>query len=1065
MKEIKIFTLNDFDSINIEFNKKEKNILSLLNECKLNNKTVFVNNRFSFGNKRLYPTITLCYLENSNNLKLKKNSFVSIFEMKKYIGYYSSTKSIINELLNKESILYKHKIFNTKDYYRFKDSFFFVNKQKINKDLYLNYSEDKLKILKKSFNNKFVIGIGYNLNVNTFPDSLIYALDELNRENIKVNLYIFNEKNNITNEQKIILNSKPFIKQFQVKQSHKLNYLRLCNMLASTCHDYLNEIGTSMVIDEYLLCDKPIICSYGKEREEQLGKDYPGFYNCKTCYTVPPMMWTTSYLNNKTNYDYLQRKFFKHKYIDKLNEILRIKQIIQNNLNYKKIIIEKSIFESININILLHCHSILDNMSGDTIMIINFIKKMLVNNNVSFITKYDPSIIYKNIKDKSKLRVIKTNDIMSNIDELSNTHDVIILRNGKLINKLIDKPYLNKTIIYGLDSNINELQSLQNSFLNIITQSQQLKDFFIENGIEENKIIIQEPIAKKYDFDLPERTDNEIRLIYCGTLRDEENILEIIKEFQKIHKERPEVVLKIVYGKIKGDIEFEKKIKNIIKRGVKGIVFKHDLSHKDACYEIATSDIGICWRKPGWGDNGEISTKVKEYEMYGLAIIKSNIFLNYDIIMTIKKIDFIKNIYLNKFLDSILEIKLNYNFNTKLYPYVLHNCFPYDYGGYATRTHNILNNFNKMYKDKKYFALGRIGYPYDIHSKSQDEIDYIKKIDNVFYLIFPNTKKKNYNILLDLLFYFFKIKTFHVPSAYKNALPIINYCNNKNIKSIYEVRGMWHITGISRHMVYNTKYNNKWLETYNLNEKYCIENCTIPLFITNQLQEYAINKTKYNILESLNCDIEKHPIFWNCFEINEKIKKEKTDKFIIGYVGSIVFYEGIIETILSIEKFISKHKKSIEFHLVGDWQKIVVEVIKFKNENISSIFKKPFIKLYGIVPHIEVINIISKFDLYIIPRLDLPVTNIVSPIKPFEPMSLKIPLLMSDCDCLKDISKNGENCMLFKKGDFDDFNEKIKYIIDNGYPENILENGYNFVKNERNWKFMIEHIGLYDMLD
>ena len=80
-------------------------------------------------------------------------------------------------------------------------------------------------------------------------------------------------------------------------------------------------------------------------------------------------------------------------------------------------------------------------------------------------------------------------------------------------------------------------------------------------------------------------------------------------------------------------------------------------------------------------------------------------------------------------------------------------------------------------------------------------------------------------------------------------------------------------------------------------------------------------------------------------------------------------------------------------------------------------------------------------------------------------MSLKIPLLMSNCECLNDISKNGKNCMLFKKGDFDDFIKKIEYIIDNGYPKDMLNNGYNFVKNERNWKYMIEQIGLYQMLD
>ena len=89
------------------------------------------------------------------------------------------------------------------------------------------------------------------------------------------------------------------------------------------------------------------------------------------------------------------------------------------------------------------------------------------------------------------------------------------------------------------------------------------------------------------------------------------------------------------------------------------------------------------------------------------------------------------------------------------------------------------------------------------------------------------------------------------------------------------------------------------------------------------------------------------------------------------------------------EKIISKYKKSIEFHLVGNWEKVVEEAKEWENKDISSILEKPFIKLYGKVPHHEVIDIISTFDLYVIPRLDLPVTNIVSPIKPYEPMSLK----------------------------------------------------------------------------
>lgn len=168
----------------------------------------------------------------------------------------------------------------------------------------------------------------------------------------------------------------------------------------------------------------------------------------------------------------------------------------------------------------------------------------------------------------------------------------------------------------------------------------------------------------KYDFDLPARNDNEIRLVYCGTLRDEENTLEIIEEFQKIHKERPEVVLKIVYGKIVGDIDFKDKVNAYIKNGVNGITFKHNLNYKDACYEIATSDIGICWRKNGWGDNGEISTKVKEYELYGIGVI-GDMKLKVGVVTSTNKLNKLENIIRNfkqqKYINKKLFVIINNN--------------------------------------------------------------------------------------------------------------------------------------------------------------------------------------------------------------------------------------------------------------------------------------------------------------------------------------------------------------------------------------------------------------------
>ena len=269
--------------------------------------------------------------------------------------------------------------------------------------------------------------------------------------------------------------------------------------------------------------------------------------------------------------------------------------------------------------------------AGNTVMAINYLNCLMKNNNkILLVSPYEIKHTFLQNLIFKRYTIIKCNK--ENHKQIFRDYykscNFIFIRELKNIKELRDEPYISKSIIYELGTNLDDVRKLNNNFHSIITQSEKLKKTIQSCGVLEDKINIIEPFAYKYNFDLPERNDNKIRLIYCGTLREEENILEIIKEFQAIHKERPEVVLKIVYGKIYGSTEFTRKVNNYIKNGVKGITFKHNLIHKEACYEIATSDIGICWRKSGWGNNGEVSTKVKEYELYGLEILNSNIYVN-----------------------------------------------------------------------------------------------------------------------------------------------------------------------------------------------------------------------------------------------------------------------------------------------------------------------------------------------------------------------------------------------------------------------------------------------------
>jgi len=348
--------------------------------------------------------------------------------------------------------------------------------------------------------------------------------------------------------------------------------------------------------------------------------------------------------------------------------------IIQKN-------IELPIIKNFNFNIsnkilLFYFGFNLNLTGGNTVMATNYLNKLMENDNKIILLSPFPikNIFLQNLRfNKYNIIDCSKENHKELFKKYENKCDLIFIRQLKNINSLKDETYLKKTIIYEVGAELDNIKELNNKFHSIITQSEKLKIAIENSGVNSTKIKIIEPFVYKYDFDLPKRNDNEIRLIYCGTIRDEENILEIIEEFEKIHKERPEVVLKIVYGKIYGDTNFTTKIRDIINKGVDGITFKHNLSHRDACYEIATSDIGICWRKNGWGDNGEISTKVKEYEMYGVCIcnILKELHFCTDLKETPKITILILNTNSNILIQTILN--LDYNKSFTIYDYKQYN--------------------------------------------------------------------------------------------------------------------------------------------------------------------------------------------------------------------------------------------------------------------------------------------------------------------------------------------------------------------------------------------------------
>lgn len=649
-------------------------------------------------------------------------------------------------------------------------------------------------------------------------------------------------------------------------------------------------------------------------------------------------------------------------------------------------------------NLLIHSNINLNNTDGASIWLSNIINVFIKDGfDIIYISNY--KIInnnnLRNIENISKLNLINPEKNLSPketlelIEKYGNQVNSILLR-SELILDIINENWnlLKKTIIYGLDIHLNSIKKLNNKYNKIWTQSEKLKNLFEINGI--NKVNIIPVIAYNYNFNLQKRTDNEIRLIYSGTLRDEENILEIIEEFQKINKEKPDVKLTICYGKVYGTTEFMNNIKKIIKNGVKDITFKYNLSHRDCCYEISKSDIGICWRKNGWGDNGEVSTKVKEYKYYKLKILTTSIWESKLVIYKRKiKINFLYNNLIS------IENKLGGCFNNQIniaiflnnYFNIYWNSIPLDniinYENYDFNTNKIINLFDILKKEKETFNFAN-----NIINYKKNDFDYI------IYRFYNN------NIFYEIA----------------KLLP-----GNVIISHQY-IRELWSTKNIM--IGFQTETSRNYAIKKLLNKDYDIDNTL------NYDNNMVIPQNSFVLYQPL--------------KIFDSLLPKKNDNliFTICLIGNIYGYNFPLKLFNVCDYLIDKKKIKLQIiHLAS---------LEIKKDELKSTFKNYNVYIQKYISNLkDYYNILNNSDLCF-NSWDSQISNISASNKNLDCINIQTPVILPKS--IEYMNVFGKNYPLYydilSKNSFFQIKEMIENILyNNKFKENIRKYLFNLKKN------------------
>ena len=394
--------------------------------------------------------------------------------------------------------------------------------------------------------------------------------------------------------------------------------------------------------------------------------------------------------------------------------------------------------------------------------------------------------------------------------------------------------------------------------------------------------------------------------------------------------------------------------------------------------------------------------------------------------------------------------------------YLLHNSLPYSSGGYATRAHGMAKALRNAGVD--IICCTRPGYPHDIPGDHDGhQLDDIDTIDGIPYyriwsplragIIATDYMSQAADALKDMIR---QVRPAVVISAsnHATALPACIAARHFGLPFVYEVRGFWEITRISREPEFVRSTGYKMQVFF---ESSVAKAADHVLTLTGPMRDELIARgveAEQVTLAPNSCD----PSHFSPRARDEALAASlgiPAEVPVIGYIGSFVQYEGLEHL---VEAAVNLRDRGHDFRLMlvgnenasgSERGPITQEILDIaKRENLGDRLIMP-----GRVPHEQVDAYYSLIDIAPFPRKPQPVTEMVSPMKPLEAFAMEKAVVVSSVKALSEMVQHDVTGLVFEKGNVGAMADTLARLIDDpALRKRLGKAGRTWVEQERTWK-------------
>lgn len=361
--------------------------------------------------------------------------------------------------------------------------------------------------------------------------------------------------------------------------------------------------------------------------------------------------------------------------------------------------------------------------------------------------------------------------------------------------------------------------------------------------------------------------------------------------------------------------------------------------------------------------------------------------------------------------------------------YNAHQSMPFHTSGYATRTQGIVKGLKASGWNVN--IVTRMGYPLDTGLAPHQDADTIDGIA-YHYDTIPNRGQRDLpmeNYIGYAAAYLMehaqalRPSVIHTASNYICGLAGIEAARRLGLPSVYEMRGLWHVTRWSKDPAY---IDSDQFALAQQMELQAAAGADHVLAITGALKEWLVEH---------GIDENKISLAPNAVDLDQFQVRMRDDNFarqtgcagkiVIGYIGSFVQYEGLDLLIQAVAMLPRVQRDAIKLLWIGDGPALQDLLTQAEALGISDC-----VVSLGRRPFDEVPRAYSIVDIAVFPRKGQAVCEIISPLKPFEAMAMGKAVIVSDVRPLKEIVEHQKTGLVHEKDNAESLRHALSRMID-----------------------------------